>query len=382
MTEPTTFDRLVAALQDAAFDPARWPMASALADETIGATGNSLVVGDGEITRDVRIFVAGCYQRGERRRDLERLYFGHYHALDERIPRLRLMPDSRLVRSRDLHTVEELKHSPCYNEMLLRGKAQDSLNVRLDGPAGSRIVWTIHDPVDADGWTSARTRLLQRLLPHLRQYVRVHRALAGADALGASLAESLERSGAGIVELDRRGRIVAANDRARTLLQRGDGLYDQQGALFARVRGNNDVLQDLLARALPRFGSRGRSGSMTVRREQALPPLVLHVTPLGRRDADLGLWPAAALVLVHDPALSSRLDPAAVAAALGLTRMESRVAVLVAEGKSVREIAAATGRKETTIRWHLKHICEKHGISRQAEVVRLVLSVAGTPDYR
>ena len=120
---------------------------------------------------------------------------------------------------------------------------------------------------------------------------------------------------------------------------------------------------------------------MTVRREQALPPLVLHVTPLGRRDTDLGLWPAAALVLVHDPALSSRLDPAAVAAALGLTRMESRVAVMLADGKSVSEIAADTGRKETTIRWHLKHICEKHGISRQAEVVRLVLSAAATPGY-
>ena len=382
MSETTTFDRLVAALQDAAFDPARWPMASALADEVIGTTGNSLVVGDGEVTRDVRIFMAGVYQRGERRRDLERQYFGHYHSMDERLPRLRLMPDSRLVRSRDLYTEEELKRSPCYNEILLRGRAQDSLIVRLDGPGGSRIVWVIHDPVGADGWTSARIRLLQRLLPHLRQYVRVHQALAGADALGASLAESLERSGAGIVQLDRRGRIVAANDRARALLRRRDGLYDQQGALFACVRGDNDVLQDLLARALPPFGSRGRSGSMTVGREKALPPLVLHVTPLGRRDADLGLWPAAALVLLHDPAISSRPDPGAVAAKLRLTRTESRVAVLLADGKSISEIAAATGRKETTVRWHLKHICQKHGISRQAEVVRLVLSVATTPDYR
>ena len=260
------------------------------------------------------------------------------------------------------------------------GQAHDSLIVRLDGPAGSRILWSIHNPVDRDGWTSTKIGSFRRLLPHLRQYVRVRQALAGAEALGASLAELMERAGAGIVELDRRGRIVAANDRARALLRRGDGLYDEQGALFARR--DNAGLQRMLARSLPRSGRRGESGSMTVRRSKASPPLVLHVTPLGRRDTDMGPWPVAALVLVQDPADSSRLDPTVAAARLGLTRMESRVAVLLAGGKSVGEIAAATGRKETTIRWHLKQICEKHGIARQAEVVRLVLSLASAPDYR
>ena len=62
--------------------------------------------------------------------------------------------------------------------------------------------------------------------------------------------------------------------------------------------------------------------------------------------------------------------------------MESRVAVMLAEGMTVREITAATGRKETTIRWHVRRIFRKQGITRQAELVRLVLSIAGTPDAR
>ena len=57
-----------------------------------------------------------------------------------------------------------------------------------------------------------------------------------------------------------------------------------------------------------------------------------------------------------DPASRIRIDPDMAADALGLTKMESRVAVLLAEGMSVREIAAATGRKESTIRTHVKHI--------------------------
>ncbi len=81
--------------------------------------------------------------------------------------------------------------------------------------------------------------------------------------------------------------------------------------------------------------------------------------------------------MVVDPTRWPRLDPALVAAGLGLTPMESRVAVLLTEGKSLREVAAATGRKETTIRWHLRQIFAKRGIARQAELVRLVLSLAG-----
>ena len=45
--------------------------------------------------------------------------------------------------------------------------------------------------------------------------------------MGASLAKLLDTTGLGIVQLDGRGRIVAANDRARDLLRTGDGLYDE-----------------------------------------------------------------------------------------------------------------------------------------------------------
>ena len=47
---------------------------------------------------------------------------------------------------------------------------------------------------------------------------------------------------------------------------------------------------------------------------------------------------------------------------------------------TVREVAAATGRGESSISSHVKHMFAKHGLSRQAELVRLVLSLAGAPD--
>ena len=68
-----------------------------------------------------------------------------------------------------------------------------------------------------------------------------------------------------------------------------------------------------------------------------------------------------------------RIDPQFVAESLNLTPKESLVAVALARGSSVRDIAAAMGRKEGTIRSLLKKINRKLGISRQAQLVRMIL---------
>ena len=111
-------------------------------------------------------------------------------------------------------------------------------------------------------------------------------------------------------------------------------------------------------------------------------PLVLHVSPVDRQESDIRVWPVAALMLVVDPAGRTRIDPAMAGAALGLTEMESRVAVMLAEGMSVGNIAAATGRKESTIRWHVRNMFTKLGLSRQTDLVRLLLPLAGLPESR
>ena len=380
MSEHDAFDRVLASVHDATLDETRWPATSALIDEACGLTGNGLIVAEGP-TNDVRALCVGLYYRGQRRDDLEREYLDTYHALDERVARFRQLPARRLVHSTALYTAEELKTSRTYNELLPRAGMQDSLNVKLPGLAGSHIGWTLNDPVDSEGWGSSRITMVQRLLPHIQQFVRVRQVLAGAAALGASLADLLATTGLGIIQLDRRGRIAAANDRALALLRTGDGLVDQDGVLRADVPADNAVLQGLLTRALPPFGGQGASGSMTVRRAADPQPLVVHLMPIGRPETAVCIWPVAAVVVV-DPARRPRFDPALVAAGLGLTPMESRVAVLLAEGKSLREVAAATGRKATTIRWHLRQIFAKHGIARQAELVRLVLSLAGAAHVR
>lgn len=375
MGEPETFDRIVAALHDVALDQSQWPRANALIHEMIGTCGSSMMFGGGSAQEDVRIHFAWTFFGGERRRELERLYFDNYYLLDERVPRVRTLPDGQLFHNNDLYTEQELKTSEAYHAVRKYAHAGNAINVRLDAPEDSRIVWFIHDPVVGNDWSSTQLDTIRRLLPHIRHTVSVQQVLANAAALGTTMGAMLEATGVGVLQLDARGRIMFANDRARDLLRIGDGLLDRGGFLFASTTQDNDQLQRLLNRALPPFGALGAGGSMLVRRAGGLPPLALHINPVGSRDADSRMWPVAALALVVDPAGKIGIDPDTAAASLGLTRMEGRVAVLLAGGMNVREIAVATRRGESTIRSHVKHIFAKHGLGRQADLVRLVRSL-------
>ena len=375
MSDHDAFERILASMYDAMLDDTRWPAASALIDEACGITGNDLMVGEGP-KDDVRALFIGVYCRGQRREDLEREYLKDYHPTDERVPRFRQLPNGRLMHVKDLYTAEELKTSPTYNEALGRAGQQDCLNTRLDGPDGSHISLALGDPVDSDGWGSSRIKMVTGLLPHIQQFVRVRQALVRAGARTTTVTALLDNPRIGVLHLDRRGRIMAANDRARSILRHGDGLSDRDGTLRARASADQVRLQRLVGDALPASDAAAVSGSMLLRRSPALPPFAVHVKPVDGPQPDYGARHVAALVLIVEPGRRHRVDPDLVARTLELTPAETQVAVWLAEGKSVRDMAETTGHTEGTIYWHLKQIYRKQSISRQADLVQLVLSLA------
>ena len=369
-------------LNEAMLDDACWPHASALIEEACGARGNLLTFEDGFPADNIRFFFAKTYYRGEDRAEWLNEYFRTYYPLDESLPRWRLLPDSKIGRTADLFSEEERRTSIAYNESAPRFEYDDGLSVRLDGPGGSRILWGMANPIDSSGWATSRVDMVARVLPHLRQYVRVRSALVDAGALGASATELLDYTRAGVIQLDRRGRVVEANDCARELLRRSDGLSDTDGTLRAVERADDSRLNDLLSRALPPLGEQGTSGSMMVRRSSPLPKLTLHVMPVANREVEYRTRNVAALVLIVDPVGKVRIEPSLVQAVLGLTPTEAEIALLLAEGRTVRQIAAETGRGYSTVRTHLKHTFAKLGVTRQFEVVQAVLALSTLPPSR
>ena len=197
--------------------------------------------------------------------------------------------------------------------MLPRTGGQDSLSARLDGPDGFFIIWSLRDPVALDGWESSRVAMVKGLLPHIRQFVRVRQALVRAEARTTTVTALLDNPRVGVLHLDRRGRIIEANDRARSILQHGDGLADRDGTLRARAPTDQVHLERLVEGALPASGAAAVSGSILLRRSPVLPPFVIHVKPVGVPQPDYGARHVAALVLIVEPGRQRRVDPDLVA---------------------------------------------------------------------
>ena len=379
MTPRDAFGRILASLHRAALDDAHWLPTAALIEETAGVAGNVLVAGEG-LGDNERIHFARYHHRGQPRQDLVREYLDVHYPHDTGARRLMGLPGARLVHIPDLYTEDERKRSPVYNEFLPRVGLHKGLYARFDEPDGLRMVWGVSNPTAGGGWQAGQLALIEGLRPHIRHFVRVRQALAAADALGASLTGLLDNSRIGVLHLDRSGRLLTANAPALDILRRGDGLSDKDGALGAWLPADHERLQKLLRRALPAlWGKPPSGGSMTLRRLSDPAPLGLHVSPVGDPQADFGGRRVAALVLVVDPALPPRIDPLRIAQALGLRPSEGRVVALLAEGHSVRQIAAATGRQPGYVRKLLKRVYKKQGIPGQVALVLRILAVDALP---
>ena len=250
---------------------------------------------------------------------MEQYYFSNYHYRDERVPRIRQLPDSLLVHVPDLYTEREKKTSPAYNEALDRSGDRNGLAARLDGPNGVSISWIFANPSQRRGWESRHIGMIEQLVPHMRKFVHFRQVLAGAQALGSSVSRLLDNARVGITHLVQRGRIVEANDRAIEILRRGDALSDRNGYLGAWLPEDNTKLQELLAGALPLLGRQAIAGTMTIRRSGGPRELVLGINPLEGRPLDFGAPRFAALVVLTEPGSRPRIDEKLVAKVLGLT---------------------------------------------------------------
>lgn len=196
-------------------------------------------------------------------------------------------------------------------------------------------------------------------------------------AVGALLDEEV----VGVVVLDRDGRILWANARARDFLAGERALEEREGRLAAVSKGQAAALDRRLRAAV-----RGAEGGLAVvGKWPEVRPLMVYANPLRpvprQRASTRGRAPAAVATIV-DPWNGTPVDRERVAAALGLTPAQSLVAAKLAEGMTVRQIAEATNRSEPTVRSLVKGALARTYCHRQADLVRLALSASRLPPPR
>ena len=209
---------------------------------------------------------------------------------------------------------------------------------------------------------------LAALAPHLRQAFRVATQREYADGLRVVLQTLGEHFGKGVAMLDGDCRVLHANAFFERICGADDGLTMRRG-MVSTSHINEPAFSRLLA-----CGVRGEPGGrLDLRRPSGGPAYSLVVAPLVSESPAFAAAARASLV-VCDPSLMSGPTEAALSIAYGLTRAESRVVARLVGGANVGDTATQLGISLNTVRTHLKRAMGKTGVSRQADLVRLLLT--------
>ena len=242
-----------------------------------------------------------------------------------------------------------------------------------------QITWPAGRPPD-----DATRAWLDRLAPHLHDALRAGRRLRQLPqrvALGQLLLDRLPQP-AWLLLAD--GRIAWENSAGCKARAAGRWLHDDGSRLTPRTPAQQQALAAALTSALAAPTGR-RLVVPAAPVDAAGPPMRAHwlLRRLDRQPATAGPLALDAgpvlLVVLFDPAQAdapsadSPGQAAALATVDGFTPAESRVAACLAQGATVRQIAARLDVAPSTIRSHLDAVTAKLGVDRKLDAVRLLV---------
>jgi DNA-binding CsgD family transcriptional regulator len=302
------------------------------------------------------------------------LYWDKYVALNPFTAAAGYFPVDEVYSAADILPLPQFFATPFYKEWMQPQGWGDVVSANLDKSTTSRAVFSVARHAD-DGLVDDDMRRRMRLLvPHVRRSAMIGKLIDLSRVEAAAMADTLDGLQAGMFLVDATGRLVHANASGRAMLDEGNLLH-ANGRLVA-AESSDEALRDVFLAASN--GDAPLNGKDIAVRLTARDgdQFVTHVLPLTsgvRRQAGAS-YSAVAAVFVQktgqdiSPALESLGEQ------YGLTPAELRVLVAIMDFGGVAEVAAALKLSPATVRTHLRHVFEKTGVRRQADLVKLMTS--------
>lgn len=317
----------------------------------------------------------------------ELAYMHHYRRIDPRNAIQAAAPEGKVMHYPAMLAEDVVATHPIYQEFLIPYDRHYCTQCNLvDTPQATVLLSTLGG--EAEGPLSAAAEaFLDRLVPHLQRACRIgirafvysHQALVG-NLLVSRLRQPVILMTAG-------GNVMHSNEAAQELLRHTSLVQVKDGML----RLPKPSLDELLRRCRDleqsvRTAGPGADDAMasasqfqSLRVEHGMDAMYAFFTMLTpqREMGAFGLRPLVMLLFYH-PDSAPGIDASLLYAVFGLTPAEARVAIMLAEGLTLKEIAAAQGIQHDTVRKQLGSIYLKTSTNRQPELVRLLLHLPQT----
>lgn len=367
----TVLTQLVSGFYDASMDPKLWPEVLGKLRDAVHADNAAVVSHDFEAGRGQVDHSVG----------IDAMFVTAYREFYSR-QNVWLQQPEKFTQHGQVFTSQQLADAPAvvdtdfYRYWLRPQNLLHSLIGILDVQGSQVTLVSFARARDKGAFWDDDAEFLLRILPYLRQGLRAGHVFRRVQNNERILLDTLDIMPIGIALLGSSGAVLTANRVARQIIDTEEALYVGSGGLGLKLAAGRFRFRDFLAGSLG--GSRGESetdiDSFSVPRDGNRRPITLLVMPvkdrtMGRSDRD-----PAAVLFIGDPERPVEIDPRNLIRLYGLSRAESRVAVLLGKGLRLDQAAQHLGLTYETVRKHLKQIFSKTGTDRQAELVRTIVS--------
>ena len=208
-----------------------------------------------------------------------------------------------------------------------------------------------------------------------RQAAAISNALNLTIICSEALKATLNALTTGVYLTNEEGRIFYMNRAAESQVGTSDVIRVADGRFAPINRMARIALARVIEEAIGDEANLVTSGFSVALSGRDTAGLIATVLPLRR-----GELSGIVAIFVTDPSVMPSFPGEAFAELYCLTESELRVLLAMAAGLGIKEAADMLGIGETTVKTHLQHIYSKTGTSKQADLMRLVMSY--TPHVR
>ncbi len=187
------------------------------------------------------------------------------------------------------------------------------------------------------------------------------------------LKKIIENEGKGIIVLDKNLNITLMNKSASDILSKKEGLeltkegieitnpvISLQFKKYLKRLYSTDLIKENLLLKIPKKRKEGN--------------IILQIFPITDK-CDFNGNLKNIIIIIYDTLALGFPDPSFLSQTFQFTPQENKIALLLSKSLDLKEIAKELEISLHTVRTHLKHIYSKTNISRQAELIKLLLSL-------
>jgi DNA-binding CsgD family transcriptional regulator/PAS domain-containing protein len=355
------FSRIVSAIYGSALTPQQWESALHEMKHALQGTGSALLIPGAPTWYNSTLLV-----------EATQTYREYYHRLDRVAATAERGPVGVVRTGTELMPL--VRNSEFYEGWLRPFDIGDALIVRLTSAARPACL-IVSAPKRTEPFdTAERVKLLSALVPHLQQALRTQDHLNDFAHRASNIAAAVDTVQHGIAVVGAGSTVVHLNAAAERILKGGDGLCIRSGNIDATCRSADAELRRSIAGALFEHKCGSRSGnSFVCNRPSGKRPYVIHVLPFSSATDDPS--DGRALVVLVDPEQQPKPATSLLTRIYGLTRAEADIALRVLRGDGLKPISEELSLSMATVKTHLQHVFDKTDTHRQAELVRLLLTI-------